>query len=244
MALHFGASAVTATIEARGKVPEEAGRAAILLLVRLLGRTTATLAFEQRARTDTAVKRLLADRLGLGISLTHTPFDAAVWSIIGQQISLPFAYQMLRSATQLAGAQAPGGLRTMPLPERLADMTTDALRACKFSASKARYLIDIAGLVSEGSLTLDDRSRTSAKRLFERLLAVRGLGPWSVNYIMMRGFGLTDCAPIGDAGLRRALNHFLGRTGPMDAQSMAKAMEPFAPHRSLATFHLWRSLDD
>ena len=60
---------------------------------------------------------------------------------------------------------------------------------------------------------------------------------------MMRALGFADCAPIGDAGLRRALVRFFAVETPMTDAEMAEAMEHFAPHRSLATFHLWRSFD-
>ena len=68
---------------------------------------------------------------------------------------------------------------------------------------------------------------------------MRGLGPWSVNYLMMRALGLADCVPIGDAALTRNLKRFYDLEKRPGAEDTRSLMEPFAPHRSLATFHFW-----
>ena len=76
------------------------------------------------------------------------------------------------------------------------------------------------------------------------MLDVRGLGPWSVQYFLMRGLGFADCVPVGDAGLTAALqrfHHLDHRPGPAETREL---MEPFAPFRSLGTYHLWSSLGD
>ncbi|NKC11373.1 MAG: helix-turn-helix domain-containing protein [Gammaproteobacteria bacterium] len=227
----------------RGRVPDGAAPAALELVARLLGTHSPAADFEQRAAVEPLVHRLTRGRRGLRISLTHTAFDAIVWSIIGQQVSLPFAYQMLRSASELCGAPAPGGLKTMPVPATLAELAPDRLMAFKFSRAKAQYLTAAARAVSEGQLRIPATIEDTAEEVYTALISQRGLGPWSVNYIMMRGLGFADCVPLGDAGLRRALSAFLDSGEAPDSQRMAAVMEPFKPHRSLATFHLWRWLD-
>ncbi len=76
------------------------------------------------------------------------------------------------------------------------------------------------------------------------LLAVRGIGPWSANYILMRGVGLPDRVPVGDSGLGEALRRFFVLSERPDAAETRALMAPFAPWRSLATHHLWLSLGD
>jgi 3-methyladenine DNA glycosylase/8-oxoguanine DNA glycosylase len=60
----------------------------------------------------------------------------------------------------------------------------------------------------------------------------------------MRSFGHEDCVPVGDAGLVAALERFFALPARPDAKETLRLMEPFAPHRSFATFHLWKSLGD
>src|SRR5690606_19621289 len=98
--------------------------------------------------------------------------------------------------------------------------------------------------VSDGTLDLDDMTTRSAPAIERRLLAVRGLGPWSAQYMLMRGFGFADCVPAGDSGLATALERFFALEERPDATGTRRLMETFSPHRALATFHLWTSLGE
>ncbi|MFT5450338.1 MAG: AraC family transcriptional regulator of adaptative response / DNA-3-methyladenine glycosylase II [Gammaproteobacteria bacterium] len=236
-------SSVNVRVVSRGKRPANANTAAITAVAHLLGLGTQTAQFERRARAEPDIARLVADRTGMRIGRTVSAFDAMVWSIIGQQISLPFAYQLTNALAELAGAAAPGGMHAMPPPTAIANLDAETLTAQKFSRAKAAYVLGTSRAVLDDSLPLDTLGRCSALEASARLLAQKGLGPWSVNYIMMRGLGFPDCAPIGDAGLRRALGAFNDCPERLTDGEMEMLMQPFAPHRSLATFHLWRSLD-
>ena len=238
-----GTTQVTAQLTLRGKCSDGAGPSAVRAISSLLGFGDDTTAFEDRARTDPTIAGLIARRPGLRVSRTIAPFDAVVWSIIGQQISLPFAYQLLRELTELVGSETPGGMVAMPRAEQVASLEEAPLTARKFSRAKVSYLLGAARMCADGDLDLRALQSGSAVDVYEKLLAVRGLGPWSVNYIMMRALGFADCAPIGDAGLRRALQRFFVVTSPITDAQMSAYMERFAPNRSLATFHLWRSFD-
>lgn len=234
----------TADLSACEALPPNAGNDAVIALAKIVGRRAQAHLFEARSAHEPAIKRLTAIRPGLRITRTLTAFDAIVWSIIGQQISLPFAYQLLRELVEMIGEVAPGGLRAMPLAHDVAQLDESALINVKFSRAKASYLVGIARQVSSGELDLVAAEENSAVAAYSSLESCRGLGPWSVNYVMMRGMGFGDCAPIGDAGLRRALAVFEGLSERLTDKQMAELMVPFAPHRSLATFHMWRSLDN
>jgi 3-methyladenine DNA glycosylase/8-oxoguanine DNA glycosylase len=75
-----------------------------------------------------------------------------------------------------------------------------------------------------------------------RLLALRGIGPWSAQYVLMRSLGFADCVPAGDAALTLALQRYFDLEERPDAARAGQLMERFAPWRSLATFHLWQTL--
>ncbi len=72
------------------------------------------------------------------------------------------------------------------------------------------------------------------------LLEVRGLGPWSVNYVMMRSLGLPDCVPLGDTGVTSGLKELFKLEERPDRDATLRLMAVFSPHRSLATAHLWQ----
>ena len=147
---------------------------------------------------------------------------------------------------ELAGRPVPraDGFVAHPTPEEIAGLDYAELERRQFSRRKAEYVIDTARHIAAGDLPLEDLRHAPAGCVEETLGAVRGLGPWSVQYLLMRSFGLEDCVPIGDVALLQALKDFFELEERPDARRTVQLMEIFAPHRSLATFHLWRSLGE
>jgi len=184
--------------------------------------------------------RLVAGRKGLRVPLSLDPFEALVWAILGQQVNLAFAYALRRDIIRAWGVPAPAGLIAHPSPEALAALEPEDLLPLRLSRRKAEYLVLASRRVADGTLGLDGfLTATSAERA---LLALRGCGPWTAAYTLMRGLGFPDCVPVGDAGLTLALQRFFAlesRPGPKETLEL---MAAFAPHRSLATYHLWTSL--
>ena len=77
--------------------------------------------------------------------------------------------------------------------------------------------------------------------------AIRGVGPWTVQYVFLRGAGFADCLPAGDAGLARGLAGFAGSDGSAerpDEDGVKTALAKFSPFRSLAACHVWASLNN
>jgi AraC family transcriptional regulator of adaptative response / DNA-3-methyladenine glycosylase II len=72
------------------------------------------------------------------------------------------------------------------------------------------------------------------------LLAIHGLGPWSVNYLMMRALGFADCVPLGDTGVTSGLQSLFKLDPRPDIDATRRLMTVFSPYRSLATAHLWQ----
>lgn len=218
-------------------------RAAHAVALRLLGLTADVRAFEARARRDPMLAPLVARRPGLHLPLTATTFDGLCWAIIGQQINLAFACALRREILALAGSPI-GDLVAHPTPERLAALDVATLRRRRFSRSKAEYLLDTAAAVAAGSLDAERLADRSAVEVEAALTSLRGIGTWTARYVMMRGVGFADAAPVGDVALAAALARRVGsaeRPGPGEVEAM---MRPFSPYRSLATFHLWASLRD
>ncbi len=208
-------------------------------VLQLLGLAIDPRPFERRAGRDGEIARLIRGRHGLSIPQTPTVFDALVWVIAGQQVSLPVAFALRRRLTRHAGIRLDDRLYAPPSPEQIAELEPDDLHRLGWSRRKTEYLLGVARQVVEGSLTPEALAGRSATAVERELLIIRGLGPWSVNYLMMRALGFADCVPVGDAALTRNLKRFFDLTSRPDASATRQLMEPFAPHRSLATFHLW-----
>ena len=211
--------------------------------VRMLGLDSDPLPFERSVAHDASFNALVAPRRGLRIPLTADVWESLVWAILGQQVNLAFAYTMRRRLTELCGGpEGQGGLRSHPTPAAVAALDPAALQPLQFSRSKADYVIGVARKVADGTLPVETFPAGDAAEAAASLSAVRGIGPWTTHYVLMRGCGFPDCVPLGDAGLTLALQRHHGLDHRPDARETAALMAPFAPFRSLATFHLWASL--
>ena len=163
-----------------------------------------------------------------------------LWSIIGQQINFPFACQLKRRLIERAGTPFADGLFAPPTPAAVAALDPADLLPHQFSRQKADYVVHTARLIASGQLNLTALRTMSATRAERTLLAVRGLGPWSVNYLMMRSLGLPDCVPLGDTGVTSGLQSLLKLEVRPDIDATRRLMTVFSPYRSLATAHLWQ----
>lgn len=185
---------------------------------------------------------LAARRRGLRLPNLPTGFDGLTWAIIGQQINIKFAGSLRREIIEMAGERV-GHMRTHPSPERVANLNVDTLNARRFSRAKARYLIESAAAVTRGDLDIEGLHRGSAVAAEKKLTALHGVGVWTARYVLLRS-GFADATLVGDSALATALQRLHKLPERPGQDHTAKLMEVFAPHRSLATMHLWNSLKD
>lgn len=180
---------------------------------------------------------LIAPRQGLRLPLLPTVFDALCWGIIGQQINVKFATDLRRDLITLTGEKI-GDMRAHPTPHAVARLDAADLTCRRYSRSKARYLIDAAQAIATGVLDIEALGHASALAAQSRLMALHGVGLWTARYVMLRS-GFADAAPVGDVALAAALQTLHGLAQRPDMDQAARLMAAFAPHRSLATMHLW-----
>ncbi len=233
-----------ARVRLRGprRLPRSTARVAHAHVVRWLGLESDPAAFERRGARSKEIARLVHGRAGLRIPRSGAIFEGLVWAIVGAQVNIAFATVCRAALCELAGTALGGGLFAHPTPAAVARLDHDDLVKRQFSRRKAEYLIDAARAIVAGELDLEGARREPVPLVAERLSAVRGLGPWSVQILCLRSYGFEDCVPIGDVGLAEALKRFFALDERPDPAATARAMEPFAPHRSLASYHLWKTL--
>lgn len=237
-------------VESSVALDADAMQAAESVARRILGVDHDPSAFEAHVETaqppagvnGTRLSDVIAGRRGLRIAQYADVFEGVAWAIIGQQITLSFAYKLRRVVVQRCGTRVSDGLIAQPTAAAVAALDYADLTAHQFSRRKAEYLIDTARLLTAGALVLDPT--LPADEMQARLLAVRGLGPWSTNYLMMRAMAYPDCVPLGDTGLSTALQRFYKLDHRPKAAETGLLMQPFAPFRSLATYHLWMNLGE
>jgi 3-methyladenine DNA glycosylase/8-oxoguanine DNA glycosylase len=166
--------------------------------------------------------------------------------VIGQQINLAFAYRLrnrlIAVAHGIPADSAPGEPLAFPDPRQVLRLSGADLLAQQFSRQKARYLLGLAEACDSGDLAALEPGEHDWPAVEARLLAQTGLGPWSAAYAMMRGLGYMDGLPVGDSGLRTALQRTFALKRPPTVKEQEELMAPFRPYRGLATYYLWKSL--
>lgn len=256
--LQWQSGQVQVSLHAPQAEPAAADRAALQAMVkRMLGLVYAPGQLELAHGDHPELGALLSRQAGLHVPGSPTPFEALTWAITGQQITVAVAISLRRKLIALAGEPlAQGGdmpaLHAYPDAPRVAALGLDALRGAGFSQAKAQTLLAVAQAVAEDSLPLDDwAARSAAGRWGEedvaaasaQLLALKGIGPWTVNYTLLRGYGWPDGSLHGDVAVRRAIGLLTGSDKP-DARAASDWLEQFRPWRALVAAHLWASLAD
>ncbi|MDR3066183.1 MULTISPECIES: DNA-3-methyladenine glycosylase 2 [Comamonas] len=256
--LHWKAGQVQARLHAVHPEPAESDRDVFQAMVkRMLGLVYAPGALELAHGDHPELGSLLSRQAGLHVPGSPTPFEALTWAITGQQITVAVAVSLRRRLISLAGeplAQvgAMPGLHAYPDAQRVAALDINALRGAGFSQAKAQTLLAVAQAVAEDRLPLDEWAGRSAAGSWSeedvaaasaQLLAVKGIGPWTVNYTLLRGYGWPDGSLHGDVAVRRAIGLLTGSAQP-DACAARDWLDQFKPWRALVAAHLWASLSD
>ena len=170
---------------------------------------------------------LVARHPGLRIPGSVDPFETAVLTVLGQQVSLAAARTFGARLVSAYGSLGPGGFRLFPSPTALAEVPPEELQAAvRITGARSRTIHALAAAVANG-LDVGNGPRAA-------LLALPGIGPWTADYLSVRAGGDRDAFVPGDLILRRAL----GVTTAREAEVLA---EPWRPWRAYALFHLWTS---
>jgi len=168
----------------------------------------------------------------------RSPYETLVQSVAYQQLNGTAAATIFGRVKALY----PG--RRFPAPEELLATPDEKLRGAGLSRSKVAAIKDIAAKTLEGVVP-DSRAiaRMDNDAIISQLTTIRGVGPWTVEMLLIFKLGRTDVLPVTDYGVRKgfALTYQL-KDLPTPAELLAHG-EKWRPYRSVAAWYLWRSLD-
>lgn len=164
-------------------------------------------------------------------------YGALVRTIVGQQLSV-------RAAASIYGRVLAAFDGEAPTPKDILDADAETLRGCGLSGPKVAYLKDLARRTVEGEMLFGEIAGMPDEEVISRLTAVKGLGRWSADMFLMFHLGRPDVLPVGDLGIRRAVERAYGLPGLPDEATLVGLATPWEPHRTLASLYLWESLDN
>ncbi|WP_171005522.1 DNA-3-methyladenine glycosylase [Bacillus sp. E(2018)] len=179
--------------------------------------------------------------------LTDTDlFESIVKIIIGQQVNLTFAGTLTERLIELAGDQVEveGSIyQVFPTSTAVAKLKYEDLRELQFSQRKAEYIIDLAKLISEGSIDFERLWEMSDEEVMQTLLPIRGIGKWTIECLLIFGMGRTDVLPAADIGLRNAIRQVWKLAEQPSEEEVRTLAMDWTPWRTYITYYLWESLN-
>ena len=170
----------------------------------------------------------------------HTNYyQALVNSIIGQQLSVKAAHAIKKRFVELFGG-------VFPSPEQIIKKDIESLRTAGLSRQKATYIQDLAHHILDGKVDFNTFDSLSNEAIIAELVAVKGVGVWTVHMFLMFCMGREDILPVGDLGIRMGIQKIYGFDHlplPGEIEQVAKANH-WHPYESIASWYIWRSLEN
>lgn len=199
-----------------------------------------TVAVEHLIRADKVLARLIR-KVGpcrLELRRRTSPFAALVQAVTFQQLNGTAARTILKRVQALYPE------RRFPRPVDLLATPDRKLRAAGLSRAKVAAVKDIAARTVDGVVPGPRAlARLSDQEIVERLTAIRGVGPWTVEMLLIFTLGRPDVLPATDFGVRKGFALAYRRPDLPHPKELLEFGERWRPHRSVAAWYLWRALD-
>ncbi|MEM6805724.1 MAG: DNA-3-methyladenine glycosylase, partial [Bacteroidota bacterium] len=184
-----------------------------------------------------------------GLRVVGVPdlFEALSWAILGQQVNLSFAYSMKARLIEKYGSYLEYEGRkfwAFPNPKTISKAHIDTLKSLSISQRKAEYLIEVAQQLVRGSFSKSSLLDLGKADLIEKeLCKIRGIGPWTAHYVMLRCLRIPQAYPVGDAGLQNAVKQRLQMDRKPSYDELYSLAENWKGWEAYATFYLWNGLN-
>ncbi|WP_307343021.1 DNA-3-methyladenine glycosylase family protein [Metabacillus malikii] len=191
---------------------------------------------------NTNLAEIFKEHRGTPLVLEFDLYRCLMKCIIHQQLNVTFAHTLTERFVKEFG-KAVDGVWFYPEPEVVANISVDQLRNLQFSQRKAEYIIDTSRLISEGQLDLSKLYQLSNEEIIEKLVKIRGIGPWTAQNLLLSGLGRKNLFPKADIGIQKAIQKHFNLDKKPTSEEMDYYSQSWSPYLSYATLYLWRSIE-
>jgi DNA-3-methyladenine glycosylase II len=164
------------------------------------------------------------------------PFTLLVRCVIYQQISTKAAKSIFDKLIATVGDPV------IPI-DKLSKLTDAHFKTCGISAPKQRTLRSVIDHVQANPTLLSNIPEMENETVHEQLTQIKGIGPWTADMFLMFGIARPDVLPVGDYGVRVAIQKQFRLRKLPDAAKCHKIGAIWKPYRTVASWYLWRSLE-
>ena len=187
------------------------------------------------SKKDKVLRKLMKSYPDADLRGRGDAFQTLARSIVGQQISVKAAQSIWNRFEACAVNVTPAGIVAL---------TDESMRACGLSGSKVAYIKDLATQFDSGLIKPRRWSRMQDEAVIEDLVQVKGIGRWSAEMFLLFYMMRPNILPVGDLGLQRAMERHYNDGDPLTKNEMREIGKPWQPWSSVATWYMWRSLDN
>ena len=211
----------------------------------LLGTGQDLAPFYDMAGKDAVLSGITERFNGLHLPHTSSVFEALVLAIMGQQISTHVARVIRGLFIETHGPRLTVDGETyyaFPRPETLAAQSVDDLRQLKLSQRKAEYVHGIACTALEDPTGMEGLHRLSDEEVVKQTVALRGVGAWTAQWLLIRALGRPDALPLGDLALRRVVSRLYFNGEDVNDRQVEEFAARWSPWRTYATVYMFTSM--
>ncbi|WP_080873500.1 DNA-3-methyladenine glycosylase family protein [Oceanobacillus timonensis] len=202
--------------------------------------------FYEMGLQDPLLKQPIEKFYGLRNMGLNDLFEALCWGILGQQINLKFAYTLKRQFVEKFGESFNyEGKKYWVFPsfDKIAELSTADMADIKMTSKKKEYIIDVAKRMKNGHLSKEQMlDFDDFKQAEKELIRIRGIGPWTANYVCMRCLRYPTAFPMDDVGLMNAMKLANGMERKPTKEEIRELASEWENWEAYATFYLWRLL--
>ena len=186
------------------------------------------------ARKDRVLRRLIPQFENAALQPRQDAFATLARSIIGQQVSVAAASSIWERFAKLSRKVT---------PRRVLLLKVDDMRAAGLSARKVDYLVDLALHFSDGRLHVQDWAQMQDEAIIAELTAIRGVGRWTADMLLIFHLARPNVLPLDDVGLARGISRHYFSGEAVSRSEIREVAQAWAPWCSVASWYIWRSLD-
>ena len=211
----------------------------------LLGCDQDLRAFYDAVAGDTILADVVNDFYGYHNTRTASVYEALVQAVLGQQIATNVSRIIRSLLVENYGVRATIVGRewyAFPRAESLAIAEVDHLRQLKLSYRKAEYIQGIARAALDSGDNLDGMHDLEDDDVVKRMVAMRGVGQWTAQWVLVRALSRPDGFPVGDLALRKTVSSLYFGGAEIDDRQLLEFSERWSPWRSYATSYLFAAL--
>lgn len=226
-------------LETRQLLDKKSYSSLLIIIDHMLGLTVNLKKFYAVAKNDAHLVSIVHQFKGLKPPRFPSIFEAIVNGISCQQISLAAGLQIQNRLIQYIGLHIPKySLLAFPRPVDIANCSTASLKRFGYSYNKSESLIFIAQAILENETLFNELENKTNAEILSFLCQFKGIGPWTAEYVLLRGLGRLEIFPSDDIGARKNLQTFLHMKRKLTSETTKMITSTWYPFAGLIYFHL------